>query len=664
MKYFPADWSEALDQLPRYLVLSPGARRVVLAMRPSQGAGPTALGPYGGELLDSGFVVPKGSGATVVPADAVRVLHTALRAADRRRLWDDPTPGALMGYVEEHFTPEEMHATSGSRGWNLAADRADLTHMVTSVEWAESFLAADTRKAAMAWESAHAARSERRRFDDDRSWVATRRVVESLLAAPAPVPLASLGEHVPDLPAMDVAMGLEAALRYLLVFLSLRGLESEPVVWVWPQVRARLGAPPPERPEPVEPAESFEAAWLMEDMTAVLAQAAGEPIRLRGSDQTIFAAARKAIEERLITVPDWMGIDSLQAEKRVEHAAEVLLLAGYAHRTGRSGHDLSLKPTKAGMAWLSGSTRDRLAALVDRIRTSKARRPSTWYHEEEGVEFFPVRLSADLPKTLDLRKWLTDSFLALPGEPVRIVDFLAYASETENPFLAALREGTPLRIAWQARRPTRNDWERLWGQILLEFLNNRLAPLGGARLGRTADGWLTFVLTDAGRYLLGGAKTFEYGTEVQAEVIVQPNFDVVFLAADPRLEAQFTRLAQRVGTGPGVMFRLTRASVLAAAESGIGPAQLLDTLRAASSRALPANVERQVSDWLGAVRRVQLRPTLLLECPDAETAARAMSAAGKQVRAITDTVLELPGATTKDRNALVKKLRAQGVFVS
>ncbi|HEY0021926.1 MAG TPA: helicase-associated domain-containing protein [Longimicrobium sp.] len=663
MKYFPTDWSEALDQLPRYLALSPGARRVVLAMRPSQGAGPTALGPFRDELLESGFVVPKGSGATVIPADAVRVVHTVLRAADRRRLWDDPTPGALMGYVEEHFTTEEMHATSGLRGWNFAADRADLTHMVTSVEWVESFLLADTRKAARAWESAHAAGSERRRFDDQHSWVATRRVVESLLAAPAPVPLASLAGHVPDVQTRDVATGLEAALRYLLVFLSLRGPECEPVVWVWPQVRARLGAPPPERPEAVEPAESFEAAWLMEDMTAVLAQAAGEPIRLRGSDQAIFAAARKAIEERMITVPDWTEIDGLEAEKRVEHAADVLRLAGYARRSGRSGQDLSLEPTKAGMEWLAASTRDRLAALVDLIRTSKARRPGTWY-EEEGFEFFPVRLSADLPKTMDLRKWLTESFLGLPGEPVRVLDFLAYASERENPFLEALRDGTPLRIPWHGRRPTRHDWERLWGQILLQFLNDRLAPLGGARMGRTADGWLTFVLTDAGRYLLGAAKTFAYGTDAQAEVIVQPNFDVVFLAADPRLEAQFARLAQRVGTGPGVMFRLTRASVLAAAESGISAAQLLDTLRAASSRALPANVERQVSDWLGAVRRVQLRPTLLLECPDPETAARAMSAAGKQVRAITETVLELPGATTKDRNALVKKLRAQGVFVS
>ncbi|HEY0035760.1 MAG TPA: hypothetical protein VGB66_03680, partial [Longimicrobium sp.] len=357
MKYFPKDWSEALDQLPRYLALSPGARRVVLAMSPSQGAGPTALGPFRDELLDSGFAVPKGSGATVVPSDAVRVLHTALRAADRRRLWDDPTPGALMGYVEEHFTTEEMHATSGLRGWNFAADRADLTHMVMSVEWVESFLAADTRKAAMAWESAHAAGSERRRLDDHHAWVATRRVVESLLAAPAPVPLASLAEHVPELQSMDVAMGLEAALRYLFVFLSLRGPECEPVVWVWPQVRARLGAPPPERPEAVEPAESFEAAWLMEDMTAVLAQAAGEPIRLRGSDQAIFAAARKAIEERLITVPDWMEIDDLEAGKRVDHAAEVLRMAGYAARTGRSGQDLSLEPTRAGMDWLSQSPR-------------------------------------------------------------------------------------------------------------------------------------------------------------------------------------------------------------------------------------------------------------------------------------------------------------------
>jgi hypothetical protein len=95
----------------------------------------------------------------------------------------------------------------------------------------------------------------------------------------------------------------------------------------------------------------------------------------------------------------------------------------------------------------------------------------------------------------------------------------------------------------------------------------------------------------------------------------------------------------------------------------MGEAQVVEALRAASPRGVPANVARQLRDWFSGVRLVKMRPALLLECPDAETAARVRGAAGKQVVRITDTVLELPGGDTKERTALLKKLRAAGVFV-
>jgi hypothetical protein len=130
------------------------------------------------------------------------------------------------------------------------------------------------------------------------------------------------------------------------------------------------------------------------------------------------------------------------------------------------------------------------------------------------------------------------------------------------------------------------------------------------------------------------------------------------------VEVQLARVAERVGPGPGVMFRLTRASVLAAAEGGMGAEQVVEMLAAASSRPLPANVQRQVRDWMGAVRRVRVRPALLVECPDAETAARVRAAGGARVREVTATLLELTDASRAERAALAKKLRAGGVFVT
>ena len=112
-----------------------------------------------------------------------------------------------------------------------------------------------------------------------------------------------------------------------------------------------------------------------------------------------------------------------------------------------------------------------------------------------------------------------------------------------------------------------------------------------------------------------------------------------------------------------MMFRLTRASVMAAAEAGLEAEALLGTLGEASSHPLPENVARQLRDWFAQVRRVRLRASLLVECPDAETAARVLAAAGRNVRALTPTLLEVSDASKKSRSALLRQLRAGGVFV-
>ena len=104
--------------------------------------------------------------------------------------------------------------------------------------------------------------------------------------------------------------------------------------------------------------------------------------------------------------------------------------------------------------------------------------------------------------------------------------------------------------------------------MLESVLRFRLIPLGGARLGRGGNGRASFQITDIGRYLLGIASaSFDYGHDVEAEVIVQPNFEIVFLARAPQLEARlFGLLAAwapawgNVPYHPRVEWRLRRCS--------------------------------------------------------------------------------------------------------
>jgi hypothetical protein len=70
-------------------------------------------------------------------------------------------------------------------------------------------------------------------------------------------------------------------------------------------VVARMaGAPSP--PRPVEARESFAAPFRVGDVTAVLVEAATEPIPVREGDGTLFVRAQRAIAARLASVPAWV----------------------------------------------------------------------------------------------------------------------------------------------------------------------------------------------------------------------------------------------------------------------------------------------------------------------------------------------------------------------
>jgi hypothetical protein len=146
------------------------------------------------------------------------------------------------------------------------------------------------------------------------------------------------------------------------------------------------------------------------------------------------------------------------------------------------------------------------------------------------------------------------------------------------------------------------------------------------------------------------------------EVVVQPDFEVVFLAPAPRVEVEIGRFAERTGSGVGALFRITRASVLRASEQGATAEQVLGALAEVSRQELPSNVARQIRDWMGSARQVRMRPAVLLECPDEDTAARIQGLVRGKVAKLTPTVLRLTAAQDA-YPALLKRLKEKGIFV-
>jgi hypothetical protein len=177
------------------------------------------------------------------------------------------------------------------------------------------------------------------------------------------------------------------------------------------------------------------------------------------------------------------------------------------------------------------------------------------------------------------------------------------------------------------------------------------------------QGSICIALTDIGRYLLGLADDFDYGPDHdgQGAVVVQPNFDVVFLAPSPLAEATIGRFAERRAKGVGTLLRIAKKAILAAAVSGMTADQVLETLRRLSSKPIPANVAREIHGWFNQCRRIMVRPAVLIRCPDHETATRVIGVLGDRVVPISETVLELRGPDAKSE--VLRKLQSQGIFV-
>jgi hypothetical protein len=670
MKLFDLDWGAFLRVLPAWERLDVASRRRLLdTLKPSGAVAAQALGEQLDALLSSGLVETTGTRAAV--AAEMRPFVVALRAMDRHReLLADPVLPKLVRYLEEHFTNVETEALQqGIRGYGYGwVDRHQVARQVASVDWLEQFLELGKKAEIKQWEDAHRGRTRPPLLGAGTVFETTQRLVRTLLPHRHGLRFAELSAALGGIPDTGLGSALHAALHYLLAVSVLDPETLEPRLGVWPPAARRLLREPAPPPQPVEPAESFHAASLMEDMTSVLVAAAGEPLRLRGNDYEIFARQQQAIAERLLVLPGWLqealGIDT---EQRISWAASLLRVLKMARVAGTAGTDLRLEATRKGGQWLALSDRDRLATLLDALRASKARNPSGWYSADEPFPFFPGHVPIRLPdKVFDLRVSLADALLSEQSARfVRLENFLEYHSQERNPFLApAVR--AQLRGTYRTdvlHRMKREDWEDLWATQLRGFLGSRLIVLGGARVGRTTRGEICFAITEIGWYLFDGADDFDYGHDAQAEVVVQPNFEIVFLAPAPKVEAQLARFAERKGAGPGMIFQLTRASVLAAAEAGLTAEQVLETLRQASAHDLPGNIERQVRDWVATVRRVTVHSTVLIRCPDKETAARVRAAGGANLRPLTDTVLEMVDGTSKARQALLRKLRKDGVFL-
>lgn len=665
MQPFDVDWLEILNELPRWTGLSVRARTALLNEVPLHGYVPgKRLVAVRSELVASELVVYQADRDRIVVNDVHRSLLKVMRAMGRHRLFNERDAATLHRYIRDYFTNAELErlvlGVAGRRIVGTLVPHA--ARHTDSGHWVTELLNAERPEALLRWLDARGVTTHGANVLEE--WRAVQVLVRWMLAEGGVVPLELLLSSHPDHEWPALAASIHRALGTVVLVVGLSATECEPLIGLWDGALAELTREPAAMPVVTQATEQFSFPLLMEDMTAILATLAGAPIRLRANDLAVFARTAAEIGTRLTPIPGWVvDMLGLDVERRVNAPVSYLVALGLA-RVGGSDARPSLVIKPAGSAWLARSSQERLAALLQPIREDPSESPPSYYGEGLEVGFFPVPLPLyNVPPDWQLRRRVVELFLSLPDGVVSCQEFLTYAAETNNPLAGESGDAFELQFGFLDGGDAGRARTRLWCALFEQVLFQRLVPYGGVSLGLLPGDELGFRLNAIGRYLLGASDAFTYGSDTAVDVVVQPNFDVVLLGSAPAQEATLARVAERVGPAPGRAFVVTRESVLRAAQEGMTGEDILTLLDSASSKAVPANVAREVVGWVRAVRRARTRTGELLECEDAESADRLQTLLEGKAERLGPRHFELLPLARAPRTALFRKLREKGVLL-
>ena len=196
------------------------------------------------------------------------------------------------------------------------------------------------------------------------------------------------------------------------------------------------------------------------------------------------------------------------------------------------------------------------------------------------------------------------------------IEFIRYATRvgeaSEDPVL------TCTGAHWQYLSPSA---AKNWQRTLAHALEETFLWLGVVARGEH-EGISLFKLTPLGECLLEGKdcpKVAARYPKGRAEIIVQPNFDIVVPTQDmdPLLTVPLDQFAVRSSTGRATVYNVTKDSFTQAIQEGHDGDAFVDFLVAHNrGGSLPANVMTTLDDWRGGMKRVRLRTVQVLESDD------------------------------------------------
>ena len=615
-------------------------------------------------LLQTNILRRSANGKRVLVNNDVKRFLLVIRALEKNKELESGSKQVFETYLDDYFTYEERNSLASVTGqWYY--DHSAIFRRVGRIQWLREFVDAKHNQ----WVKENVFRSYRESyFELPEVFAMSQRLVGDCLGNREPIPFQELASRYEGCDPAVLDTALMSCIRYLLLFPWLDSNGRNAVLGVWPGILARLNRKPPTPPSAVEATITFQAPLLIHDMTTVLVSAGAETLRVRTGDNRLFAKAQKILEDSLSGIPAWVE-EGFQLDKtsRVETALYHVQHLGLVQQKGIHGQDLRIETTKEGLKWLELRAKPRLQRMLDSVaeETKKLKKSSDHYYGAPSLLAYQISLNSDklFRKVVNAAK---EQYASLPaGSFVNFKNFCEYHSQCGNPLVKHIEaegqiQGTLGSHYFYESDTTSEELEESWVDLLTGILRNRLLAMGAATIGQSADGSFCLSLSDAGRYLLGLADDFELEEAAGGDVIVQPNFEVVFLGPRPLAEVEIARFSERRGSELGLLFTITKKSIMKAAAAGVTEESVFETLGLYCARDIPKNVRREISGWFGGCRRISVRSAVLIRCPDAETAVRVLAACGGRAERVTDTILEL---NDRDRRSeLVRKLKGMGIF--
>ena len=665
MKILEINWLAFLADMEGWALVPSAARGVLVsAYAPTAEQINFELREHHDVLLQANILRRSANGKRLLPNKDAKNFLRVIRALETNRDLENASKPAFETYLSNYFTQEERNSLARVTGqWYY--DGEAMYRRVSKVHWPRDFVKARHSE----WVKMYAFRSFRESYFVSLDvFTMSQRLIGDCLANGGSIPFQELTSRYEGCDSGVLDAALMSCFRYLLLYPWLKSGNREAILGVWPGIIQRLNRKPPTPPSAVEATNTFQAPLLIHDMTTVLVSAGAETLRVRSGDNRLFAKAQQSLEEGLSGIPEWVERSfQIGRASRVEAALYHVQHLGLIQQKGIHGKDLRIETTGKGLKWLELGAKTRLQRRLDSVRgaTEKLRKASDHHYGAPSLLAYSVSLNSDKL----FRKVVTavkHQFASLPaGALVDFKNFRDYHSRCDNPFVKHIEAGEKIQGTIGSRdfydnQADEEELEDAWAELLLNILGRRLLPMGAATAGYAADGSICIGLSDAGRYLLGLADDFELEEAAGGDVIVQPNFEVVFLGPRPLAEVEISRFSERCGSQIGLLFKITKSSVMKAAAGGLTGESVFETLGLYCSKDIPKNVKREISGWFGACRRITLRSAVLIRCPDAETAARVLAVSGGKVDRVTDTILELRDGDR--RSELLRKLKGMGIF--